>query len=351
MAIPIKHNGVYRFHSAMALNLGSRRVLNAYGTTSLANGSNVMLYTSDPNDKAQQWRAMYASVDMKNGYRKMYWLNCVLGGRGDPLALDRFTGAPKNNADVYLSWKSSAADQLVCFIERGDDDLVSICLYEGGYVLTAASNADGGNNPSSLNAAGNCYWAPYDPSNIAQVWGVETVSAGENPTVVEQATAFLSKHYYEEDNNKNYPDNVGECTWYCNGRFFEVNGVKNVGTGDAVNWATCSISADVSRINVSNITDVDDIWNALREKSIAVFSGGKHGHVVFIERLAVGGKKVEFSEANVKKNGSEFELSNGQIEVRNSQLPNASDGYIISATAKEFISLYGMKLIAIIYKP
>ncbi len=351
MAIPIKHNGVYRFHCVMSQNLGSRRVLNAYGTTSLANGSNVMLYTSDPNDKAQQWRAMYAGVDTKNGNRKMYWLNCVLGGRGDPLALDRYMGALQNNADVFLSWKSSAKDQLVYFIERGDEDLVSICLYDGGYALTAASDANGGNNPSSLTAPGNCYWAPYDPSNIAQVWGVETVSAGENPTVVEQATAFRSENYYDEDNNKNYPDNVGECTWYCNGRFYEENKIKNVGTGNAVDWAARPIPEEVSRIDVSNITNVDDIWNTLREKSIAVFSGGSYGHVVFIERLAVGGKQVIFSEANVKKNGSEFELSNGQIEVRNSQLPNASDGYYIAATAKEFISLYGNKLIAIIYKP
>lgn len=74
-----------------------------------------MLYTYDANDTAQQWRAMYAG---KYGEHTLYWLNCVLGGEKEPYALDRFTGALKNNADVYKSMNSSVQDQLLYFTEK-----------------------------------------------------------------------------------------------------------------------------------------------------------------------------------------------------------------------------------------
>lgn len=57
MAIPIEYYGVYRFKNYTYQN---GQILNAYGSSSLANGRNVMLYTRDENDTAQQWRAMYA---------------------------------------------------------------------------------------------------------------------------------------------------------------------------------------------------------------------------------------------------------------------------------------------------
>lgn len=262
MAIPIKYNGLYRFRNVKFPGTGSGRVLNAYGTGTLVNGSNVMLYTNDANDTAQQWRAMYAGVDVDNNNCILYWLNCELGGRKDPYALDRFMGSPKNNADVYLSWKSSAADQLVFFTEKASTGQVSIRLYEGGYALTAASDANGGNNPSGLTAAGNCYWAPYNPSDTAQLWTVETVSAGSDPSTASRATAFPSNCYYDPVNNKIYPDHVGECTWYCNGRFFEVNNIANVGYGNANDWAYCEPPYNVDR-------DTDNL--TLRDNSIAVF--------------------------------------------------------------------------------
>ena len=117
---PIRHNGLYRFRNAQYPGTGSGRVLNAYGTTSLANGRNVMLYTNDPNDKAQQWRAMYAGID-KSSNRTLYWLNCELGGRKYPYALDRLTISPENNADVYQSCDRTvkAWDQLVYFTDNG----------------------------------------------------------------------------------------------------------------------------------------------------------------------------------------------------------------------------------------
>ncbi len=336
MAIPIKHNGIYRFRNVKFPGTGSGRVLNAYGTSSLVNGRNVMLYTNTPSDDAQKWRAMYAGVNDKNGYT-LYWLNCELGKRQDPFALDRFMGSLKNNADVYRSWESSAKDQLVYFTENGSTGQVRIRLYDGGYALTAVSDANGGNNLSSLTAAGNCYWAPYNPSDTAQLWTIETVSAGADPSA-NLATKFPASCYYNEAANNIYPNHVGECTWYCQGRFFEVNEVPYVGYGDAKTWKDCEFPDGV---------DCDTTNKKLRANSIAVFSGGTYGHVVFIE--SVSGENVTFSEANFINYDSEFAISNGQIEVPNSQLLYASDGYKFTTTADKFRTLHGNTLTAIIY--
>lgn len=342
MAIPIKYNGLYRFRNVKFPGTGAGRVLNAYGTGTLANGRNVMLYTKDTGDTAQQWRAMYAGVDGDNDARTLYWLNCEMGGRKYPYALDRYTASPKNNADVYRSVDSSAADQLVFFTENGSTGQVRIRLYDGGYALTAASDADGGNNPSSLTAAGNCYWAPYNSSDTAQLWTVETVSAGAAPTTTDRATNFPSFSYYTAANNGSYPMYVGECTWYCRGRFHEIFGIANVGTGHAYQWATCSLPSGVSR---------DTSSKTLRKNSVAVFGANStyaYGHVVFIE--SISGENVTYSDANGTTAGSTFSISNGQIEVRSSQLPSARDGYKITTNATAFRSLFGSGLAAVIYK-
>lgn len=117
-----------------------------------------MLYTSDLNDTAQNWRAMYAG---KYGEHTLYWLNCALGGKESPYALDRFTGKLYNNADVYLAAESSARDLLVYFTEAYGVDAVYIHLYNiydsktspSNLVLTAAPNpngVNGNNSPTTL---------------------------------------------------------------------------------------------------------------------------------------------------------------------------------------------------------
>lgn len=77
MSISIAYNGLYRFHNVKFPGKEEVRVLNTYGTESLANGRNVMLYRATPGDTAQQWRPMYAGVD---GTNTLYWLNCEMGG-------------------------------------------------------------------------------------------------------------------------------------------------------------------------------------------------------------------------------------------------------------------------------
>lgn len=304
-----------------------------------------MLYTRDENDTAQQWRAMYAE---KYGEHTLYWLNCVLGGMKEPYALDRFTGMLKNNADVYKSVNSSAQDQLVYFTEAYGVNAIYIHLYNiydsetspSNLVLTAASNpngVNGNNSPTSLTQAGNVYWSEYADGNPGQRWVVETKIEGESPYTIARATDFPYDKYYQQDKNIFYPDFVGECTWYCNGRFLEVNEMSNFCTGNAVSWATADLPSALGR-------DTE-----FKEQSIAVFGpkdaadGRTAGHVVFIEYF--NGDDIVFSECNYLA-----KISNGEIEVRNSLLPNAVDGYRQTKSREEFKSLYGYKFLCVIYK-
>ncbi|MFA9381300.1 MAG: CHAP domain-containing protein [Acetanaerobacterium sp.] len=202
------------------------------------------------------------------------------------------------------------------------------------------SDDNGGNFPSTLTAKGNCYWKAYSSSDTAQLWTVETVSSGNTPDTANRATQFPVASYYNASNNGNYPNYVGECTWYCCGRFHEVCKIKNVGYGNAYEWVSCRLPDGVSR-DTGNKTP--------RANSIAVFGAGGHspmGHVVFIE--SVSGSTVTYSDANGANGGGTFAYSNGQIEVRNSQLTNVRDGYKTSTGS--FRSAFGSGLTAIIYK-
>lgn len=345
MAISIKHNGVYRFKNyAYQTNTssGNTIVLNAYGTSNLADGRNVILYELSTSDAAQKWRAMYAG---KNGTDKLYWLNCELGGRGYPYALDRFMGSNlTNNADVYRAVDSSAADQIVYFREQGSTGRVFIRLYANGYALTAAPNSSGvnGNNaPTSLTQAGNVYWAPYTGSTAPQ-WVVTTVSSGADPTTTNRATEFPADAFYNNVNNGSYPTYVGECTWYCRGRFYEEHGIKNCGSGDAYAWASCTLPSGVARNTTSKTP---------RSKSVAVYGAGGYspsGHVIFIESVSTS--SVTRSDCNGTNGGGIFEYSNGEIEVKNSSLTSVRDGYKTVTDKDKFASLFGSGLTAIIYK-
>ena len=335
MAIPIKYNGLYRFRNVKFPGSGSGRVLTAYGSSPLSNGRNVILAEKNTSSTAQQWRAMYAGVFGYNDEYTLYWLNCEMGGRQNPFALDRFMGSPQNNADVYQSKSSSAADQLVYFTENGSTGQVRIRLFANGYALTAASDGTGSGNPTSLTATGNCYWKAYSASDTAQLWTVETVSAGAAPTASNRATDFPEGSYYTASNNESYPNYVGECTWYCRGRFHEIFGIKNVGSGSAYEWVDCALPAGVAR-------DKNISVGALRKNSVAVFGIGgasTSGHVVFIE--SVSGDNVTYSDVNGTNVGGTFSYSNGQIEVRNSQLPSANDGYKQTVTKTKFLTLFG----------
>jgi len=318
-----------------------------------------MLYTKDENDEAQLWRAMYAG---KYGEHTLYWLNCMLGGMKEPFALDRFTGALRNNADVYKSMNSSAQDQLLYFTEVGDTGRVYIHLYDkynsqdnpADLVLTAAPNpngVNGNNSPTTLTQAGNVYWAEYVDGNEAQQWEVEEVSPGAAPMFDDMKTTFPADIYYAHNKDRNYPENVGECTWYCNGRSYEKFGVSNFCTGDAVDWINDD-NYDASVCECDKGKPSDEI--ILKSNSIAVFgptaeNPSTAGHVVFVESVSEDGNTIEFSECN-RTVGGKFALSNKQIEVRNSELKAAMDGCKQTMSRSDFNKLHKFALIGDIYE-
>ena len=316
-----------------------------------------MLSTKDENDEAQKWRAMYAG---KYGEHTLYWLNCVLGGIKEPYALDRFTGALRNNADVYKSMNSSAQDQLLYFTEVGDTGRVYIHLYDkynsqdnpADLVLTAAPNpngVNGNNSPTTLTQAGNVYWSEYADGNEAQQWEVEEVSPGAAPDFANMATIFPADDYYQSDNNSSYPNYVGECVWYCKGRFLEANGIANCCYGNAYEWETNPL---VNEEKVGReVGNPDDI--TLRANSVAVFGiGGAYtlGHVVFIEELTE--TDVIYSHCNGTRLDDQLKIGNGEIEVPNSIAPfkSAQDGRKLSLKKDKFRHNFGNGLRAIIYK-
>ncbi len=317
-----------------------------------------MLYTKDENDEAQKWRAMYAG---KYGEHTLYWLNCVLGGIKEPYALDRFTGALRNNADVYKSMNSSAQDQLLYFTEVGDTGRVYIHLYDkynsqdnpADLVLTAAPNpngVNGNNSPTSLTQAGNVYWSEYADGNPGQRWVVETKIEGESPYTIARATDFPYDKYYQHDANIFYPSFVGECTWYCNGRFLEVNNKIPFCTGNAADWINDNYDASVCECDKGKPSN--EI--ILKSKSIAVFgptteNPSTAGHVVFVESVSEDGNTIEFSECN-RTVGGKFALSNKQIEVRNSELKAAMDGCKQTMSRSDFNKLHKFALIGDIYE-
>ena len=348
MAIAMKHNGVYRFINSKyptAVIGGTTKALALKSFGTIANGRNVALNELSNTDTAQQWRTMYAGI---TGSTKLYWLNCELGGRKKPFALDRFTGSGlTNNADVYKAVDSDASDQIIYFTEVGTSGRVFIRLYGTSLALTAASAANGSASPASLTASGNCYWSTYSSTNTAQQWESVAVSAGADmPNDSNTATTFPVSYFYTAANNSLYPTYVGECTWYCCGRFYQAHSIKNVCVLTAYKWATGALPTGVSRQTKSGST-----YPTPRNNSVGVFgtsSTSPSGHVVFIE--SVSGQTVKWSDCNGSNSGGTFDYSNGQIEAYNTSLTGATDGRVQTSTLTAFQTKFGSGLQAVIYK-
>ncbi len=100
------------------------------------------------------------------------------------------------------------------------------------------------------------------------------------------------------------PGTIGQCTWYAEGRFAEVHGIRMpFGMGSAKKWI-----ANAGKSNeIKTVLDIE----AIQEQSIAVFapvnSSDTHpGHVVFIEYVEKVNDKPEyiyFSEGNSNADG------------------------------------------------
>lgn len=70
-----------------------------------------------------------------------------------------------------------------------------------------------------------------------------------------------------------YTSDVGNCTWWCEGRVYETQGTHHGGMGNAVNWYD-NYSGSKSR-NANNVSAGD----------VIVLSDGGYGHVMFVEQV------------------------------------------------------------------
>ena len=105
--------------------------------------------------------------------------------------------------------------------------------------------------------------------------------------------------WYGSKNPLTNIDLDGQCTWYAWGRFYEVTGIRLDYANNAYRWLKDS----------ANDKDVVILYGAksILPKSIAVDTGGKYGHVLYVEKVTYNAdgspKGVYFSEANWDSNG------------------------------------------------
>lgn len=83
---------------------------------------------------------------------------------------------------------------------------------------------------------------------------------------------------YGESGGYNYDDSpytsdVGNCTWWCEGRLYETQGTHYGGMGNGVDWYD-NYSGSKSR-NANNVSAGD----------VIVFSDGGYGHIMFVEQV------------------------------------------------------------------
>ena len=144
---------------------------------------------------------------------------------------------------------------------------------------------------------------------------------------------------YDNNNSDTFTDayrigSIGKCTWYANGRFYEINNIRiPFNMGNAKNY----IKNGVNEKELLIITDIANI----QDKSIAVYehiSDSDHpGHVVFIEYIErddYGNPiNVYYSEAN-----GAYDLNVGAYDY-------GYDGIIMKKTFSEFGDVHLMKLV------
>lgn len=119
------------------------------------------------------------------------------------------------------------------------------------------------------------------------------------PLILLGSDIDFTKPEYNQKNN--FSNNIGQCTWFVDGRVQEVTGKKLRFTRNfdrhAKNWIQLLPQYKVSQ-------------KPLRH-SIAVF-GGRYGHVVFVE--AVTNNTIWFREANIPIN-NKLDVFDGRKKV------------------------------------
>lgn len=128
---------------------------------------------------------------------------------------------------------------------------------------------------------------------------------------------------------------VGQCVWYVRCRALEKCNVDTGITGNANTWYTTALS---KKLNVTK-TPVSD--------SVACFSNGKYGHVVFVEHVTAN--TVYYTEAN-SNNDNKLSADDGILKSQSLSSFINRTGYqgciVLSSKSKTNESLFTMKVTA-----
>ena len=155
------------------------------------------------------------------------------------------------------------------------------------------------------NAPGNVYFWGDSLTDGSQEWIVREISAGQSGgdtpsgdsnlgngtiTVGQHPTTFNINHSgYSAAINNFHGDRIGsygQCTWYCYGRAHEVLGKRLTFSATSGNHAGTWYNRITNGVKMQ--TPVAN--------SIAVWSGGRYGHVAYVEKVV--GDLIYFTEAN-----------------------------------------------------
>lgn len=263
------------------------------GSYPAGNLSNVCLWERSDSDTTQQWTLVNSG-----GH---YLLKPVVNSSK---ALDLYTGSGDGsnyNAQLYapsntswLSFEPAANYKIHIKLESNSSKY-----------LTANQNSSGTRTGIKTNAPGNVYFWGDSLTDGSQEWIVREISAGQSGgdtpsgdsnlgngtiTVGQHPTTFNINHSgYSAAINNFHGDRIGsygQCTWYCYGRAHEVLGKRLTFSATSGNHAGTWYNRITNGVKMQ--TPVAN--------SIAVWSGGRYGHVAYVEKVV--GDLIYFTEAN-----------------------------------------------------
>lgn len=145
--------------------VANNKMLNLYAAGVAANGTNVVMYSSDGTAE-QKW--FFDGKRLRTCTNRKY-------------CLDRYAASPYvNNADV---WEANDDTNQIVVIEPFGSDGYSIKLKSlvGGneYYLTSKGSVNGNGTDKSPDTAGNIFWATWTGNNY-QKWKFTNISAPGN---------------------------------------------------------------------------------------------------------------------------------------------------------------------------
>lgn len=159
------------------------------------------------------------------------------------------------------------------------------------------------------------------------------------PTVVMgkvDTIADLNSEFYNSKNALTNAGFKGQCTWYAYGRTLETTG-KKMPTGNAQTWLSSAVAMGYA-------TGTEPSKNA-----VAVLSGGKYGHVAFVEEYTQD--KLVISEGNIGNPCSKASANCSQKEYANEHFAELvrTTTYSSFKAYQDYNTSIGYKVIGFIY--